>query len=338
MRIKRQEFLQTLELVQPGLALKSGGIQQSSCFLFQKGTVSTFNGNVACWHPLKLNGLQGAVPGEALLKILHKLVDEELDLEIEDNKFIIKGVGTARLRMEKDIHSPIGEIDTPKTWVKLPEDFLDACNLTADCCGKNEKTDFGLSCVHLHPQFIESSDNFRVIRYRLQTGVKGPRFISGSVVKQLSLLGVTQMAETDTWLHFKNSQGLLIACRGYSFDWPDLKQLLKLEGIQAVLAKGVSDACSRAEVFSSEDKDSNDIRVELRRDRMSIVGVGVSGDYTEVKKVKYDGPAIAFIITPTLLMELVDKYNEVYVSERRLLVTGEKFRYVLPVGKLENSQ
>jgi hypothetical protein len=71
-RINREEFLRNLESVEPGLSPREI-LEQSSCFIFQKGWIKTFNDEVACKikSPLKL---EGAVQAAPLLAILSAIV------------------------------------------------------------------------------------------------------------------------------------------------------------------------------------------------------------------------------------------------------------------------
>jgi hypothetical protein len=43
-------------------------------------------------------------------------------------------------------------------------------------------------------------------------------------------------------------------------------------------------------VFSAEDKDANMVSVKFMPGRVVVCGKGVTGQYTERRKVKYDGP------------------------------------------------
>ena len=47
MKIDREEFLKQLESVLPGYSTKEV-IEQSSCFVFKKGRVYTYNDEIAC--------------------------------------------------------------------------------------------------------------------------------------------------------------------------------------------------------------------------------------------------------------------------------------------------
>ena len=79
MRINREELLHQLETVAPGLSQKAI-IEQSNCVVFQDGKVQTFNDEVSCCTDCCLK-ITGAVKAKALLELLRKLSEDQLDIE-----------------------------------------------------------------------------------------------------------------------------------------------------------------------------------------------------------------------------------------------------------------
>src|SRR4051812_26008035 len=84
-KIKREKFLNKLDRLRPGISVK-GIIQQSNCFIFDKNRIVTYNEEVACQIPGKIGGFSGAFQADPLLKILGKLPDEFLELELKKEK------------------------------------------------------------------------------------------------------------------------------------------------------------------------------------------------------------------------------------------------------------
>ena len=111
-------------------------------------------------------------------------------------------------------------------------------------------------------------------------------------------------------------------------EYPDMSAILKVSGAKTVLPKGIKDAVSCAEIFSSENVDDNTITVDLSKNKLKISGEGASGTYEENKKIQYIGDNISFRIPPTLLVELVNKSNECEVTADRLKIEFDKLTYV----------
>ena len=78
LKINREELLQQLESVVPGLSVKEI-IEQSKCFVFKDKKVMTYNDEVACTQDSCLD-IEGAVEAMPLISLLRKLKEEEIDL------------------------------------------------------------------------------------------------------------------------------------------------------------------------------------------------------------------------------------------------------------------
>jgi hypothetical protein len=241
--------------------------------------------------------------------------------------------------MESDVLLPMKNVERPKKFRRLHKDFVDAVEIAHECTGTDEAK-FWTTCVHLHPKWIEACDGAQITRYKLPTGIEKSTLVKARAIKCILSLDVVKICETPTWMHFKNKQGLILSCRRYIEDYPvgQLTKYLKVEGTPTQLPKGLADATERADVFSSENTDSNLIQVELRRGRLRIRGEGVSGYYTESKKLRYKGEALDFLIAPKLLAEITRRHNECEVTEDRIKVNGGKFTYVSWLSKVGDTK
>lgn len=337
MRINREEFLKQLESVLPGLSTKEV-IEQSSCFIFKNKTVNTYNDEIACSQKSLLK-IEGAVPAMPFISILRKLKEEELEISVNDanTQILIKAKQKrSGIKMEQDILLPIEAVDKPKNWKKLPDNFADAIAIVQPCAGTNE-AQFVMTCVHIGPKCIEACDNHQATRFRIKTNVDKSMLIRKESLKHIVSLEMVEFSETKHWVHFKNSNGLVLSCRHWVDDYPsdDISKVLQVKGEPLTLPKGLKEAVEKAEIFSSENVEGSNVIVNIKRGKFKIIGKGVSGWFTEVKKSKYDGDSLQFTIPPKLLVELVQHYNECEVSENRLKVKGGKFVYVTVLGKVE---
>lgn len=328
MRINREDLLNQLESVQPGLSPKEI-VEQSSCFVFKEGVVMTFNDEIACSRetPLKFTGAVSAAP---LVSLLQKLNVDDVELEVGQGELLIsKKNRKSGIRMEAEILLPIESVERPEHWRKLPEDFAEAIDMVRQCAGKDE-TAFVATCVNIHPKWVEACDSYHMTRYKLKTGVERPILVRSSSVKHIVSLGMTEVCETETWIHFKNPAGLVLSCRRYLDEYPDLAPWLEVEGTHTVLPKGLSEAADKAEIFSAENAENNLVLIELRKGKLRIRGESSSGWYSEVKLLKYEGEPVQFKIPPKLLIQITDKHNECEINGQRrtLKVNSGKFIYV----------
>jgi hypothetical protein len=328
MKVNRESLLKELQAVQPGLTTREI-IEQSSCFVFKKHQVITYNDEIACSHPSCLH-IKGAVSATSFISILQKLDDEYLTVEITKGELILSGKHKRLgLRMENEILLPINDLEIPEQWNDLPEDYTDAVKKVQHCAGRDE-SQFITTCIHITPDFIEACDNYQLGRYRIKTGVKDSVLVRRDSLKRIVEFDMTLFGETENWLHFKNPTDLVLSCRKYLEDYPSdgLTKHLQEKGVKTKLPKGIKSAIEKAEVFSMENIEDNYVTVDLSRDKLKIKGKGVSGWYYEKKKARYKGSEISFTIAPQLLSDLSQNFDECEVTKDKLKVESGKFSYV----------
>jgi DNA polymerase III sliding clamp (beta) subunit (PCNA family) len=328
--VNREDFLHLLEMVEPGLSAREI-IEQSSCFIFKEGMVWSFNDEVACQHKTELE-IEGAVQAAPLLAILRKLTEERIEIGIKESQLCIEGKRKeTRIRMEEEVHLPTDAIEKPKTWKPLAEDFLEGLGLVQHCAGKDESK-YWTTCVHIHPKWLEASDHFQLTRFRTRTGVERSRLVRRDSLVHILKLDVTEFSETPCWIHFRNKKGLILSCRAEVDDYPNLKPWLEGEGEPTSLPKGLVEAVEKAEIFSAENVNENQVLVQLwpgKPGKLKIKGEGVFGWYSEFKTLKkYTGQAMKFRIAPKLLTEITQRHADCTISPKKLKVKGEKFTYV----------
>lgn len=327
-KVNREELLRQLESVSPGLSSKDI-VEQSSCFVFKKGEVLSYNDEVSCRGPSILNdSVEGAVKAEKFLELLRKLPEEEIGISAEGGELRVTGKSRkAGIRMEEDIALSLDSLEAPEKWRKLPDEFTEAVSIVQQCASQDQ-TSFEMTCIHLHPEWIEACDNFQICRWPMETGFKTSILVRQSSLKHIVPLGVTKFGETAGWLHFKNADGIILSCRKYEEEYRDMTNFLKVKGSPTRLPKALADAAEKAAIFSAENGRNDRILVELKAGRIRVRGEGTSGWYIEDKKIVYDGEEMVFLISPGLLTELTKKYEECSIGPGRLKVKGDKYTYV----------
>ena len=335
LKINREELLRSLEGVEPGLS-KKAIVEQSDCFVFSNGRVASFNDEIYCTGSCPLNGdVAGAVPAPKFLEILRKLDQEELEVETAPGvlNFIGKGREKFTVRLEQEVSLPVGEVEKPKAWKPLHPDFGEAVYAVGQCASRDMST-FQLTCVNLHPNWVEAMDDMQLARWKLKTGLSKPVLVRQSSVRHLKQLGMTEFSEGEGWLHFRvRKGGLRLSCRHYADEFPDLAEILgKLtDGETAGLPKSLAEAADRAAVFSSENPDANLIRVILSSSsggRVRVKGEGLSGQYTRPLKAKYGGPTVEFFMPPQILGEICKNHSEIMVGKGRVWAVAGKLVYL----------
>lgn len=327
MLLNREEFLMKLEAVQAGLTYKQV-LEQSSCVVFKDKKMITFNDEVACLCDSGVD-FTGAVEAVPLLAILRKLKGDDVTIERDGNELLIKsGRITSGITMDAEVTLPYHEkIKPPKEWKKLDPEFSEAVEMVYQCAGKDQSK-FHTTCVHVAPKWIEACDGYQVIRYTLKTKFSKNAMFRRESIKHITALGMTEFGETETWTHFRNPTGVILACRRYPDEFDDVSGFLNVTGKKVILPKRLADSVELAEVFSSENADANMVKVILKPGKLIVKSEGVTGWFSEPMKVTYKGPILKFMIPPKLLAEITQRHNECEMTKNRLKVDGGSFVYV----------
>jgi len=334
MRIERDNLIKQLEMTRPGLSPKEF-IEQSSCFVFTDDTLHTYNDEIACRVPLKL-GFTGAIQASKLIQFLEKANDPVFMVRENDNgELEFKGKNKiSAIQKEAEIHLPVDKVEVAadEDWFPLHKDFATSITRLQHCVSKDESKAV-LTCVHITPKYLEACDNIAMLRCNIKTKVTESVLVRGSSLVNMVTLGMIEMATTPSWVHFRNRDGLVMSMRTYSEDYPDLGSILDLpEGQQVVLPQAIQEAVQRAAVFAVDIAGVPTLEIKLKPGKVAIYGTGLVGWHKEIRRIKYDGPPIAFSVSPALFEYIANEYREAKVSEERLRAEGSNWVYVCVLG------
>ena len=226
---------------------------------------------------------------------------------------------------------PIGSVEQPEAWVDMDPEFADAIGVVQHCASK-DANNFHLTCVHVTPDCVEACDNFQLARYPLATGVTEACLVKRDSVKHVTGLGMTEVAETKTWLHFRNPVGLTLSVRRELGDFENLDKILESDGTRCTLPGGLAEAVDKAEIFSAENSENNIVTIELKSGQLRLRGMGPNGWYEERKDVTWENDPMSFNMAPKLLVDITARTNDCYIAPGRLKIDGGKFTYVTCLG------
>jgi hypothetical protein len=350
MKIKREDFLNDLHMVRAGLSTKEL-LEQSNCYAFKDGYVFTYNDEIAC-HKKTAMTLGGAVPAQKLLGALEKLkaddwlevhhnADGQLEfrnlvmVERDAQKKLMLGSRNFSFTRDVEVLLPIEKIteEMPKMWAKLPENFSEVIDRVKDCVSTNEADNWSLTCVHFHPKWIEACNNLQLMRYHIQLGNPKPILIRGAAISNIIGLGMTHMAATPNWVHFKNGNGLVYSARKFVDQYPPgMDEVLQVKGKPIKLPPSLLQAGEIAALWGSDHIQGVETTIAFhltppkqgrKTGAIMIEGRGLSGDfYKETIPCSYSGPPLQFVLTPTLLKHIISNYRDAQITDRKLKATG----------------
>ena len=323
-----KKLLRDLELLQPGLSPK-GIIEQSDCFIFKGGFITTFNDDIACTLASDLK-FTGAVQAKPLLALLKKITDKTIEVDVSERSLLIKGVRkNAAVRMQAEIVLPIDDINIPENgWKPLVDGFCEYIGVVYQCASKDESL-FALTCVHIHPDYIEACDNTQLIRYNTKTKFTDSVLIRREAMMHIAHLDVKEFVEAESWVHFKNAGGLVVSCRKHIDEYPkEIDIVLTITGEKVILPDKIGTAAETAGIFSADKLNNDSIEIHLLPNKVKIKGEGQDGHYIETQKLNYSGPEIRFLISPAMLNEVTIKQQECEVNQSCLKIDSGKFIYI----------
>lgn len=330
MKINREQLLQEITEVKPGLG-NGLSIQNSDCLTFKKGLVQTYNDQVLIQHPCCLK-IEATIKANSLFQLLSKLTDEELEIECSDSLLISTKRSKASLTIEQS-ENPIN-IKIPTKTFPLIKGMKEAFSFCQFSAGKDMSREAFIN-LHIHNNIVESCDGFRLTRYTLKKSSEIEMFVPASIIKDLIAYELSSYGETEGWIHFMNSGGLIFSCRVTKSKYPNLDSLCKVEGVKLHLPKDLSKAIERANIFSeTEFSQDQEITVSIMEKKLILEGKNIYGKYRERLPLKYKGNPIQFVVNPSLLKELLSLHNEVIIGEAdkqgkgRLKIQGENFEHV----------
>lgn len=334
-KINRPQLLTRLEMCEPGLSIK-GIIQQSSSFIFQKGKIFTFNEDVSCQITSGLpKEFKAAIASKKLLEHLRAADHDEMLLSIENGEAVFRATNEEfGIAMESEIQLQLDMVESPKSWSPIPTEFSEALAIITECASKDESKSI-LCCLHLHPEYMEASDDYQFCKYRISTGLKRSALVKSKCVKQLSPLGMLEMGLSPKWLHFKNSVGLIYSVLRFDDQFPatiGAYKEAKADANNMVIPRGLTKAIEEAQISSSEDADDDSIMLELKPGAVRITGRGATSWKKKRLKLKYNGPPIQFMISPKLLAKISAKHNQCQINKQWIRVNGGPWTFISCLG------
>lgn len=330
MKVNRENLFKALVSLTPGLASREI-IEQSSCIVFTTdGRAMSFNDEVCASRKNPLDGIVGAIKAKPLLDLLSKMTEDDIDVEGGEGELVVKGKGKGRkagLRMEAMVMLPVSEVDVPESWRPLDPNFAEGVSIVHSCAG-TEQTEYVMTCVHIHPEWLEATDRLQIARYLIKTGVEKSMLVRAESLKKIIGYNMTEISETPSWVHFRNPDMLTISIRRDLSPYHDLSPFIEPHGTEPItLPGGLEEAVSKAEIFSTDATSGNHVSVDLRPGWILLEGTGPSGYYKERQEVVYTGSPLRFVIAPKLLVEITKRANDCRVSASRLFIDGGKFLY-----------
>jgi len=335
MQFNRQTLLRILESCSAGLNTKDSA-EQSSCFVFNEGVVTTYNGEILC-QALLCNDegeklmCHGALPAKPLVETLRKSPDEILNVVAEESSITIKGTGRKqRLTMSTDVLLDISEVEKPSVFTDLPPVFSEALALAAGITAKKDDN-FALNCIAVTPKGLQATNRHQALRYLVATGRDaGTVLVRGESIKPVTGLGLAKASYGTEFVWFQTYSGTRVAVRLLDAEYPNLSEIFSQETVaEFEMPRTVADVVQRAIPFVAENASGKIVDVRLADHVLTVRAQNAYGDFYEEKQVTYAGKPIGFTMNPESLAELLRSNGKIEVTPASLRTKGDGYCLVV---------
>lgn len=327
----REKLIAILQSTRAGLADKDI-VEHASSFIFANEQVLAFNGEISVHYPLPLD-FEGVVPADKLLAFLDKGKKDEIKLEASGNELLLKcGRAKAGIVLSSEIPEYLESLKIPrKGWAPIPDGFVDALQFCFFSVSR-DMTKPVLTCVHIVKDIIESCDAFRATRRILSKSANlDELLIPAPVIKYLRRFGITEYANDNTWIHFRNEDEAILSCRLFQGQYPALKELLNfdIKGTSISFPDSLGEMLDGAGVFADAEFDTDrSVAITVQDGKLIVRAEGGEGWFEQSARAK-GIKDLNFTIHPGFLQEVLKHSGEAKLTERTILFKGENFVHVV---------
>lgn len=324
--MKKTELINALKTVEPGLS-DSGVYRQSDCFVFTDGKVVTFNDDIAAHYPIDV-GVEGAVKAKEFMSILTKIKEDDIKIKAEKGAFRIYGKNfDSGIVMENEIVLEMGFLENNIKYKKIPDNFFDAMKICAKTADPSRKNSI-YACVRIIGDMVESCDNYRATRYRIDTDMGKEVLIPTDSALTISNMDFEKYGVSNGWVHFKKKNGAVVSTRTFGQEWNPTDVFFDITGSKAiVLPDELSHVLDLGDVFASDD--SGRVFITIEPKKCTVCGQNSNGWYKETISVRTKIERIDFEISVDVLKDILKITNKAKVADRVMHFKCKKFNHVV---------
>ncbi len=337
MKTKKQDLINILTIVRPGLA-KKGIVEESNNFIFSGKNILTYNDKICIAYPFETD-FQCSVPANEFYRIVSGIDKEELELTLKNNKLSIKaqktkaelsaGTGENILTMVDGL-----ELDSVQKKMKpLPTDFIEGISLCALSSSKDQ-TNPVLTCLFINNNIIASTDDFRISEYLMKGKIETCMLIPAASILELTRFDVKKYAIDihGAWAYFLSDDNLLFCCRLVAGEFPNYSTFFEgFDREEIQLPENIKQAISSSAVLTEGEMDvEKEISVEIKSGKIRCKGQNQIG-WIEIENdiVFNTDRDINFSINPFFFEKILSHTNSMFIGENKALFKSGDFRHLI---------
>ena len=325
-----KEILNVLNLVKPGVATKDI-VESLSYFYFTGHEVIAYNDLIAISHKLE-TPFKTFIKAKDFLSILSNLNSEEIEFAHSKEKSSLKiKSGTFKSTIPtitdkvfvKKIKKINESIEGAK-FIDINNEILEAIDLCQHTTSSNE-AEGTLTCVKVSKDAVMSTDSKRLSYVKLKKNSPFEFFIKATTIPELIKIKATKMAIGSAWYHFKNEEGCVFSIREIKGTFPDITEILNVEGTQIELPEDLTKGLDLVSIFADELSPTVVLSIEKGKCTLEITTEKGKASYFS-KNIKYKGEPLSIKINPGFLYAMLKHTTSLTLGTKLVSIEMDNFR------------
>lgn len=339
MELNREDLLDVLNLVRPGLSQKEV-IEQSNHFIFNKDEVLAYNDELLISYPFDIE-LQCTVDASLFLKLISRMTTENISLQVKKGLLECWNNKTSAhipIVEESEIFDYIKNVTDNldgAEWHDLSDDFVEGLRL----CAFSAETDRQLgtlTCVRVEGADVMSGSKSRISWYTMNEEVPEDFYIEASLIGELSRYeGMSKYSLSKSWAHFKSDSDVTFSAR----------RVIPLEllpfrepfagfnvGVRIRIPNDLRESIETVNLVN-EGEQAVDKLVTLIIDSTKVTCKAETKKGAILEEVEFEKPpkiekSFSVSMRPDFLVDVLDKTTFMYVGEHHVLFKRQAFQHI----------
>lgn len=339
MKIDREELINVLSILKPGLSKKSI-IEQTTHFIFTGKELLTYNDRICVLYPFKTD-FSCSVPAEEFYKILIGIHCDEVELSFEKEKMLIIGENIkASLATDtgEDIIDRVKSLSLAKAIKKkalLPKDFFEALSLCIFSASK-DATRPVFTGILIEDKYVASTDGIRISEYKMKSSIDDVVLIPATSVDELLKFNAEYFYIDKTWIYFIDKNNAIFATILLNEEYPDYTRILKgFDTKEIVLPDNMQQIIETSSILAEGDFElDKEIIVEISQGKIKCKGQNEKGSIVYNRSIDYYDEDLSFVINPYCLSKILSHTQSMFYGENKVMFKDKSFKHIIALGQV----
>lgn len=340
--MKTKTLLDAINNVLPGTTTK-GLVDGGDMIVIINGEFVAYNDRISVSTFIDDPSLEieCAINAVDFKNVIKGIKEDEVDLSMGDNILSIVSEKTeAEIPVTSDVKNILDMIKNLDIqgldFVTLPKDFNEGLNLTRFNVSDDYADTNNLFCLCIDGAFIYASDDFRLSRYEMVSGISlYPCLIPKNNLQDLASFKAIGIATSIGWVHFIDEQDSVFSCRTVAGTYPITEKVFEsLVGVEVASIALPNELKSTLEditpLYDEVMASHKGIKLKIKDD---VLFCEIEKENVWIKKkLKLPGsgnPDVSFMLSSVFLSEILGYTDLVSVTDKQAIFETKAFLHVI---------